>query len=180
MPLTLYQAWKSNDVHSATRQKDSTSEAVYVITGSDDHIAVEDFAKTVGPLLDYDLLRQSIDLERIAPATWLAVYKFGHEDSQRSKDDQKPTDPSEFSFDTTGGTGHIDVSRGTSRYDPQQAPDYKGAIGVKKEGADFTVEGVEPHPAHLQIQREEGLSAGLRHTGLCQDGGGPDRHHQRR
>lgn len=143
MALYLYQAWNSNDIHSATKQKESTSEAVYVVTGSDDHTAVEAYASTAGPIADNGRLRESIDLERIAPETWIAVYKFGHEDSDSSSDEQQPSDPSEFTFDTTGGTGHIDISRGTTRYDPLQAPDFKGAIGVKKEGSDFTVEGVD-------------------------------------
>lgn len=44
-----------------------------------------------------------------------------------------------MTFETGGGTRHLTVSRGTSRY-PSSAPDYGGAIGVDQDG---TVHGVD-------------------------------------
>ena len=46
---------------------------------------------------------------------------------------------SSFSFETGGGTRHLTISKGTSKY-PSTAPDFGGAIGVDSDG---TVHGVD-------------------------------------
>ncbi|PQO39339.1 hypothetical protein C5Y96_05655 [Blastopirellula marina] len=136
--------WHSRKVHSATKAKDSTSQIVYLAIGTTDltHLEAETYAKTNGPGNDANLLRETIDLDEICPGYFRCTFNFVHPDAPESKDDQQPGDPTEFSFDTSGGQTHITTSLGTTRYGTNP-PDCKGAIGVtepdKVEGVDIIV-----------------------------------------
>lgn len=67
----------------------------------------------------------TISMEPINETSWLAILRYGLLPS---------ADQAISAFDTGGGTAHITNSRRTLRRYPEAAPDFKGAIGVTKDG----------------------------------------------
>jgi len=144
---SLVEVWHSRKVRSATKAKESTTEIAYLVIGTTDlsHDTAEAYAKTEGPNVDQDLVRQSIDLDEIRPGYFRAVFRFAHPDNEQAQEEQQPEDASEFSFDTSGNTTHIQVSLNTSSYGvgEETPPEFSGAIkvtdGDSVEGADIVV-----------------------------------------
>lgn len=127
----LKEVWHSRKKSSVTKAKETTSQIVYIASGTSGttHTEAEAYCVANGPALDDVLERKSIDLDEICPGYFRATFNFAHPDKEEEKEDQQPEDPSEWSFDTTGGTTHITTSLGTTKYGTN-APDCKGAIGV--------------------------------------------------
>ena len=73
-------------------------------------------------------------MERVNATTWKVKAKYAQSDS--SGDDSGGDDEDSFStsFETGGGTMHMNQSLGTVAKAPNDAPDYGGAIGVDGEG----------------------------------------------
>lgn len=137
------ETWHNRGVNSTTKAKDSTTTVIYILKGTSDltHLEAETYAKTNGPAADSNLLRKSIQLDEICPGYFRCKFQFAHPDSDESNDDQQPTDPTEFSFDTSGGTTHLTTSLGTTSYPSSgNTPDFKNAIGVTDSD---NVEGVD-------------------------------------
>lgn len=144
MTITAFvEVYNSRAVHSATKAKESSTDIVYLLIGDEElgHYEAETYAKLHGPQLDQDLVRTHVDLNELRPGYFRAAFHFAHPDNEKAQDDQQPEDPSEFSFDTTGGSANIKVSLGTQPY-PSDARNFKNAIGVSGdsvEGVDITV-----------------------------------------
>ena len=73
--------------------------------------------------------------ERVNATTWRVKAGFASSDSSGG-DDGGGDDEDSFStsFDTSGGTMHMNQSLGTSAKAPNDAPDFGGAIGVDGDG----------------------------------------------
>ncbi len=129
------------------------AEIPYIVSGvANEDAALAAVKGTAGTSLSVSggesapLVRIEID-ERLNATTFRvkAVYekKSTSSSSSGSGDDgsggDDGGDESSYSFETGGGTRHLTIARGTSRY-PSSAPDYGGAICVDSDG---TVHGVD-------------------------------------
>lgn len=117
-------------------------QTAYFILGTDDEAAA--MAKLlepgVIPLTWGNAPRQNPNLEQVSDLIFEAAVQWSF---------QQITPPTEGEaatrFSTKGGRSKIMQSRGTRRYPKtgQTAPDFKGAIGVERHGADLQVQGAE-------------------------------------
>lgn len=138
---------------SGTEGDQATAELIYFVHGTGDDLQVRDLVLANVPIL-YDLLIiDDFRIEPIGVQWWKATIPYKQIEPENKKDpsQKKPGDRAVLQFDTTGGTANQKYAFSqTAAYRTKQiegeepadteAPDYGGAVGVKKDG---TVEGVE-------------------------------------
>ncbi|MEQ8789452.1 MAG: hypothetical protein RIC55_24370 [Pirellulaceae bacterium] len=143
--------WEKFTSRSGTEGENATAELGYVVQGTTDDREVRELVAATAPLVHDLLNRQDFAIEPIGIGLWDVAVQYGLPDAGKQK--KKPGDKGSLTFDTTGGTQHIQFSRKTTPYFDQQqgpdgqqappaAPDYKGLIGVnddKVEGCDVIV-----------------------------------------
>ena len=124
----------------------STARLSYCVWGSTSLDAIRDYMEPYVPTFYDGLVYDSVDWDHQGGGVWEWNANYKHPD--RSDEDQRQqleTGEYVFSFDTSGGTVRRTVSLATTKYAKtgETAPDFKGLIGVSKEGGEFKVEGVE-------------------------------------
>jgi hypothetical protein len=139
---TIFEAFGSRDRSGQQDGTGSTAELFYIIEGTtDDQVAI-DLAANHSPISYYRLVRDTIDVNQVAPNRWEATVRYVDPDKP---DEEEPGDHVEvgegvFSFDTTGEIIHIDaVKKGKYTeyfHTAAQAVSFKGAIGVHSDGVD--------------------------------------------
>jgi len=140
MPATaIKETWRSRTGNAPTVTKDEKSQVGYMVIGDNALTLAEAkaYAAANGPAADGTLVRDDIQCTELCKGRVSAIFTFVHPD--KKEEDQQPADPSEFSFDTTGGSAHITTSLGTTSYPSMASPDYKNSINVTNDG----VEGVD-------------------------------------
>jgi hypothetical protein len=111
---------------------------LYVVDGTEDDAAVRAIVEATIPALYAGLVFQNYRIAHQGGGLWEVSVRYG-------KKEPKEPGESSFSFDTGGGTTHITQSLQTvASYAPddEEAPDFKGAIGVNNdsvEGTDITI-----------------------------------------
>jgi len=128
---------------SETTGDNPSAELRYKILDTDDRNIAQGLLRAFAPLTyllnsGQTVVRQTAHIEPAGHDWWWGEAKYGRRQ-------QKDTNQSRFTFDTTGGMTHITQSLATSREGPAPggpfgAPDFQGAIGVTN-GKD--VEGVD-------------------------------------
>jgi hypothetical protein len=110
----------------------------YIISDTDDDLAVKAALLAGSPTVYDGLVRQSAHIEPIGPGLWEGTVRYAPFVYQPPQ-----TGESSFTFDTGGGTQHITQSLQTvGKYPAASAPDFAGAIGVTHdnvEGVDITI-----------------------------------------
>lgn len=126
--------------------KSSTAELVFGVYGSTNPITCRTYLADEDVVPDeYDgLVFRSLSWEHHGNDAWEFTAHYVHPDISDRNQDLDVGDYS-FSFDTSGGSVTRSVSLATTKYakSGETAADFKGAIGVKKNGPDTEVEGVE-------------------------------------
>ena len=107
------------------------AEIPYFVFGVGDEETALEKVKAAAPAKQDDLVLQKIELvERINLDTFKVRAVYGEDpENERDQDD----DDVNFSFDSSGGTMHMDGSLETKGMFPADAPDFKGAINVDNE-----------------------------------------------
>ena len=131
MPITISEAWGSPDFESSEQGKSVSR--TYIVSGTDDASAANDAVAAGAPGTLYGAALKTIRSTRIGHNEWASEVTYTTKES-RSVGDIK------VSFDTTGGTQHVRQSLATTGYHGSGTfdftPDFKGAIGVTKNGVD--------------------------------------------
>ncbi len=127
----------------------ATATLTYLIRGTADESAAYAALLAGAPATFNGMVQRSaatepvhVDSTDANASIWQGTVSYGRDGSQRPDVGDSSYSIGGGSFDTTGGTFHVTQSISTSgRYAPagQTAPDFKGAIGVSKDG----VEGVD-------------------------------------
>ncbi|MFI4876631.1 MAG: hypothetical protein ACIALR_14875 [Blastopirellula sp. JB062] len=161
MPVT--DVWETNNSPTGNDQagKGSTRHRRYIVQGSDVDaeivLAVDAFSPLTMPGYFGTLYKDKIAKEQLGPRFWLCTVDYI---TPEKKDEKEEPAAGEgvFSWDTTGATQHVTVSKetlGSSSYSmSEDAPDYHGAIGVDGD----QVQGVDVVVPSLQFQLEYKLS----------------------
>jgi len=133
-----------------TITKDQSAEQQYVIRGTADYDEALAILDATAPMFVGTMVRQSIDadedhVDEIHPDTciWVGTARYGNP-SASSSGSPPATGDSFFSFDTSGGTQHITVSRQTvgAFGTGANVNDYGKAVGWENDsiqGTDITV-----------------------------------------
>jgi hypothetical protein len=119
----------------------STDRLLYVVEGTDDLDDAEDALEDVIPAINRGLVFESLEHEQLGPTMW--QFQANYKSPQRAeRETPLAVDEYKISFSTTGGTTKVFQAWETNAYaaDGYTAPDFKGAIGVNKDGE---VEGVD-------------------------------------
>ena len=109
-PDKFGERWAYRENATTLKPVEWTSEIGYVLgttTDNESHWDVQAYADANGPTTDGTLVRSSIDVEQETARRWSIIYRFAHPDNEASKPQQSPSDPSEFSFNTVGGSIQI-------------------------------------------------------------------------
>ena len=143
MPITVEEKYLSRPTKDSG-QGEGTEELLsverhFLVKGTDDELLAAQAVRQNAPTTHNDLERGEITLEPIGPTQWEATVQYNPPDEEMEEGDWS------HSFDTGGGSQHITQSKETvDSYAPtgETAPDFKGAIGVTKDGVagvDITV-----------------------------------------
>jgi len=106
----------------------------YMVIGTEDDAVVRATVEATIPAIYAGLVFQSYHIAHQGGGVWEVSVRYG-------KREPKETGQSSYSFDTGGGTTHITQSLETvASYAPpgEDAPDFKGAIGVSTDSVDGT------------------------------------------
>ena len=131
MPITIDEKFNSRE---ATESESPTTELLYVVQGTDDDGLVKSLVAATAPAVYSGLKRDSFSVATLGGGVWECTVRY-----------VKFENESQFTFDTGGGTQHINQAITTvNRYAApgEVAPDFQGAIGVNQdqiEGTDITV-----------------------------------------
>ena len=107
---------------------------LYTVIGTEDDAVVRALVEDTIPAIYAGLVFQSYHIAHQGGGVWEVSVRYG-------KREPKETGQSTYSFDTGGGTTHITQSLQTvGSYAPpgEDAPDFKGAIGVSTDSVDGT------------------------------------------
>ena len=143
MPITVEEKYLSRPAKDSG-QGDGTEELLsiellYLVKGTDNELLAAQAVRQNAPLTHNGLERGEIGLEPIGPTQWEATVQYHPPDEELEEGE------SSYSFDTGGGSQHITQSKATpGKYakSGETAPDFKGGIGVTKDGVagvDITV-----------------------------------------
>jgi hypothetical protein len=132
--MAVAQAWQGS---TAVLEESPTIESEYIITGESDEFLANAELNTATALIVFGLVKKSVSInERLGEDSWRGTVKWG-------KFEAKEVGDSSFSFDTGGGTAHVQTSLETVSSTPAPgipaAPDFENAIGV----TDSSVEGID-------------------------------------
>ena len=122
------------DSRPSSEGDDNRADLIYVVRGTDDESEVRSLVKANAPENYFDLSLVQIDTEPQGGELWYATARY-----------QLIEFPSDYEFDTSGGTQRISTSLATLQrlsVPGYVAPNYQGAIGVTEdrvEGVDITV-----------------------------------------
>lgn len=126
--------------------KSSAADLVFGVYGSTNPLSCKSYLTENNVIPDeYDgLVFRSLSWEHNGYDCWEFTAHYVHPDIADRNQDLDVGDYT-FSFDTSGGTVVRSVSLATTKYAKtgETAADFKGAIGVKQNGPDTEVEGVE-------------------------------------
>lgn len=134
MAITVEKAW--NDTEGDGDGDGASREVRYIISGTDSYDAAETAFLADADPESGGLVGVHYTLTRLSDNHWLGVLTHGTVSiipGVRPDPPQTKDDPSELSFDTTGGSKHIKVYRGTpTKYaaSGKEVPDLGGAINV--------------------------------------------------
>ena len=110
------------------------AEIPYFVFGVDDEQTALERVRATAPAKQDDLVLQKVELaERINLDTFKVRAVYG-EDPEKEREGEDEDDTN-FTFDSSGGTMHMDVSLETKGKFPADAPDFKKAINVDNEGS---------------------------------------------
>ena len=134
MTITVSQRWQGAKLVEADS---STAEAEYIIRGTDDEVAAQAALDSATALVLFNLVKKSVSVEeRLSENAWGGTVKWGQFEPKEIGD-------STFTFDTGGGSAHVQTSIATLSATPAPgvpaAPDFQNAIGVTDSG----VEGID-------------------------------------
>ena len=109
------------------------AEIPYFVFGVPDEQTALEKVRATAPAKQDDLVLQKVELaERINKDTFKVRAIYGDDpENERDQDD----DDTNFTFDSSGGTMHMDVSLETKGKFPADAPDFKRAINVDNESS---------------------------------------------
>lgn len=122
------------DSREATEGNSPTAELRYVVQGTDDDAVVRGLVAATAPAFYGGLKQDNFSIKPQGGGVWECAVQYARIESD-----------SQFTFDTGGGTQHVNQSLETVGAFPapgENAPDFLGAIGVNQdqiEGADITV-----------------------------------------
>ena len=168
MAVTLYPALIDVDRHAAIKRSERTLTLYYVGEGDagDDHNEVVAAVNTQTPTeIGGELIRNDADIEYLGGINctlWRVSVKFVHPEHEDNEEEQDENDGDQISFDTGGGTIHVDVARHTDSWSTVYAesvhpPDFKDAINVR----DDAVEGTDIVAPALRFQITRVLPASV-------------------
>ncbi|MEQ8785137.1 MAG: hypothetical protein RIC55_02525 [Pirellulaceae bacterium] len=141
----------------------ASAELGYIIQGTDDDSEVRTVVDLAAPQVHELLKRLDYTIKPLGPQLWEAAVHYGLPGSESQTPPQEG-DAASISFDTTGGTQHLDISRRTvtsdtvpqqGEQDPPTPPDHKGLIGAN----DDKIEGVDVIIPTLRFSETHYLSA---------------------
>ena len=143
MAVEVWEAWS----REVTLGKESGIEVLYIVNGTTSEEAALFAVTNWCPVVwRFAFWRQSIKLTPTGPDVWEAKITFGGEQQPNDKG-QTSTDPNDgtwkLSFDSTGGTQHVNQSiwTVTQSCDPAfftRAPNFSGAVNVSESGVGGT------------------------------------------
>jgi hypothetical protein len=125
------------ELHESRRTGTTSAELIYIVTGTASDTDAKDALEAEAPATWDDLTRTEVEVEPVRIDTgdadsciWRGTARYGQ---------SPPTESSTYSFDTTGGNQHVTNSLATpGKYkvsaDPNDPPDFKGAVGVTENG----------------------------------------------
>lgn len=131
MPAVISERYDSRPANAGD---DPSVDLIYVIKGTDDDTEVLSLVDASSPATYLDLDKDTIQTEPLGGGVWNATVRYAAKGN-----------PSDYEFDTSGGTQRIATSLATLQrvaLPGYSAPDYQGAINVndnRVEGADVTV-----------------------------------------
>lgn len=158
MTIAVYELQKSRKQTVAPRDGSSFTRS-YIALRDESDTAIYTAVNTASSATYGGLRKQRIILDPQGGGVWFADVEYGiNQGADVAPGDPAPTTPggddplgAEVSFDTTGGTVHITQSKETIhkvKAGGGDAPDYKKAIGVSKDG----VAGVDVDAPRLEFQ----------------------------
>ena len=131
MPITVTEAWAGPDWEATESGRSITRS--YIVSGTQDVAAANTAVVAAVPGTYETALLKAVRLTRIGHAEWAAEVTYNTREPREVGDVK-------VSFDTTGGTQHVTQSLATTGYHGSGTfdftPDFKGAIGVTKNGVD--------------------------------------------
>jgi hypothetical protein len=138
MPLVMAERVRSRRSQLAVDSANGSIVRNYFVMGGSDDLAVRALCDSVIEPTYGGMYYHNYAIDPVGPAFWDVTVNYF---STLPKSSTAPV----FSFDTTGGTAHVNVSKATVRsygLNDDEAPDYFGAIGVNGdsvEGCDVVV-----------------------------------------
>lgn len=150
---------------SSYRRRGSTVQFEYHIQDESDVLTIKQTVEA-GTALFYDgLVLTAIDIDPEESADndlWKVAVTYGDPDSKQNEE-RPETGDSEFSFDTAGGTEHIELALspnvGYTKPAGPARPDVKNIIGLSKDGNGVQVEGVDILVPHMKFRETHWLPA---------------------
>ena len=129
--MTVKQAWQGAN---PILEESPTIESEYIIDGTNDEFVAHADLNAATALIVFGLVKKSVSIdERLGEEVWRGTVKWG-------KFEVNEVGDSSFSFDTGGGTSHVQTSLETVSATPAPgvpaAPDFENAIGVTDSGVD--------------------------------------------
>ena len=108
------------------------AEIPYFVFGAPDEDTALVRVKATAPAKQDDLVLQKVELVERSNLDTFKVRAVYGEDPEKEKEGEDEDDTN-FTFDSSGGTMHMDVSLETKGKFPADAPDFKRAINVDNE-----------------------------------------------
>lgn len=162
MPIEMFEASRSRPLMIGL--KDRSFSLAYLLRGSSDELAIWNFLHSNTPATYLGMWKSNVSVDPQGGDFWNGKVDYSiPEGKENTQQEYAPTDllGLEFSWDTTGGTQHITQSRKTwsktARKDMPagwEPPDFKGAIGVSKDGVAGTDVLVPKNEFTITFRRE--------------------------
>ncbi|PHR99578.1 MAG: hypothetical protein COA78_24735 [Blastopirellula sp.] len=159
MALEIFLADKSNDGTDSPDDKSSRDRLVYFVTGSTDISAVKSLFYATAPATHEGLVFGNLQHASLGADIWKLTGNY-IDPQKKEEDEDRSVGESIFSWDTTGNTQHISVSKETkqrvaSSLTHEPVPNFLKAIGVnddRVEGVDVVVPGLKYSVSHTLAQ----------------------------
>jgi hypothetical protein len=137
---------KTSRAGTDTTDRTDDAQLVYSVWGSSDVDELRNHIKAYVPAYYNNLIYDKLGWQHLGGDVWefTAFYKHPDESDEEQRDNLQ-TGEYVFSFDTSGGSTKRMVSLATTKYAKtgETAPEFRGAIGVERDGGEIKVEGVE-------------------------------------
>lgn len=147
MAVTIHQRFDSQSATVAVNPASDTKELIYIVQGTESDAGVVLAVEATVPAFYFGRQFQSYRIEHLGDGVWEVYVTYGFTNGPGiSGLDQDTTEYSTFRFSTKGGTQHITQSKSTVAKKAaagKMPPDFKGAIGVQKDGDSITVNGTD-------------------------------------